>query len=69
MFKCLKTFAIGNDCVQRCYVHGENKFFLAGEIEIAENFSACVLSYDGKDLKPLKPRPVKKKKKKNRNLR
>ena len=49
MFKC---FAIGNDCVQRYNVHGENKFVLAGEIEIAENISACVVSlmYDGKDL-------------------
>ena len=26
VFKCLKTFAIGNDCVQRCNVQGENKF-------------------------------------------
>ena len=38
VFKCLKTFAIGNDCVQRCHVHGENKFVLAGEIVITENF-------------------------------
>ena len=52
VFECLKTFAIGNDCLQRCNVPGENKFVLAGEIEIAEIFSACVLSlmYDGKDL-------------------
>ena len=38
VFKCLKIFAIGNDCAPRCNVHGENKFVLTGEIEIAENF-------------------------------
>ena len=36
VFKCLKTFAIWNDCVKRCNVYGENQFVLAGEIEIAE---------------------------------
>ena len=55
VFKFLKTFAIGNDCVQRCSAHGENKFVLAGELKSRKIFSACVLSlmYDGKDFAEL----------------
>ena len=53
VFKCLKSFAIVNDCVYRD-VMSTVKISLSWpeKLKSQKNFSACVLSlmYDGKDL-------------------
>jgi len=46
VFERLEAFIVGNYRVQRHYVHGENDFVLAGEIESTENFNCVVVDFD-----------------------
>ena len=43
MFEGPETFVIGNDSIQRCYIHSENKFVMAEETKVTKNFK-CVLT-------------------------
>ena len=52
VFKCLKTFAIGNDCVQNVMSMVKISLSWPEKLKSRKIFSACVLPlmYDGKDL-------------------
>ena len=43
MFEGPETFVIGNDSLEICYIHSENKFVLAEETKATKNFK-CVLA-------------------------
>ena len=43
MFDGPETFVIGNDSLENCYIHSENKFVLAEETKFTKNFK-CVLA-------------------------
>ena len=38
-----ETFVIGNDSLESCYIHSENKFVSAEETKVAKNFK-CMLA-------------------------
>ena len=50
MFEGPETFVIGNDSIKRCNICSENKFVLAKEIKVTENFKRTlpVLNVNGK---------------------
>ena len=43
LFEGPETFVIGNDSLESCYIHSENKFVSAEETKVAKNFK-CVLA-------------------------
>ena len=42
MFMGPETFIVGNDSIKRFNVHCENKFVLAKEIQVTENFKSAL---------------------------
>ena len=50
MFEGPETFVIRNDSIKRCNICSENKFVLAKEIKVTENFKRTlpVLNVNGK---------------------
>ena len=40
---------VEDSCVQRGYIHSENKFVLALKIEIAKSFKRMISVFDGSD--------------------
>ena len=46
IFECQKSFMVGDNCVQRGYVHSKNEFVLAWKIEIAKRFERMISVFD-----------------------
>ena len=46
VFECQESFMVGNNCVQRGYIHSNNEFVLSREIEIALSLERMISVFD-----------------------
>ena len=46
MFEGPETFVVGNNSIKRCNIHSENKFVLAKEIKVTNNFKRVLAAHN-----------------------